>query len=77
MGPASGTAQKGFQPCMSQMVTRGWGGTLGAWVYESNTNEVSKAPQMTAGPGAPINGLQREIKIRMCGCWQLLKHKRA
>ena len=54
------------------------GGHIGSlWVYESNKNEVSKAPQMPAGPGAPINGLQREINTRMCGCWQVLKHKRA
>ena len=76
MGPVSGTAQKGLQPCVSQMVTLRVGGTLGAWMHESNKNEVSKAPQMPAGPGAQINGLQRENTTRMCGCWQLLKHKR-
>ena len=52
------------------------GGTLGAWMHELNKNEVSTAPQMPAGPGAQINGLQRENTTRMCECWQLLKHKR-
>ena len=60
-------------PAVSQMVTLRVGGTLGAWMHESNKNEESKAPQMPAGPGAQINGLQRENKIRMCGCWQLQK----
>ena len=76
MGPVSGTAQKGFQPCVSQMVTLRVGGTLGAWMHESNKNEVSKAPQIPAWPGAQINGLQRENTTRMCECWQLQKHKR-
>ena len=44
-------------------------------MHESSKTEVSKVPQMPAGPGAQVNGLQREINTRMCGCLQLLKHK--
>ena len=68
MGPVSGTAQKRVPAVRVPDGDPEGGGTLGAWMHKSKKNEVSKAPQMPAGPGAQINGLQRENTTRMCGC---------